>query len=580
MDFYELGRAVQDRFTSSLRGEGQPRPLLKIRAGPPREALIWSAVGSVALLLLAALVELGFGDLKSSLAIQPAPLAGGYGLLSATIAISAMKVMAILKERWALPYRPGVYLFPAGVIDAKSDKLKMFPLSRLVTPLVGDRKLTLAFPEGQTFSFTLAVSGHTAEVQKTIEDAQAAVEKAHASGDKKLLGVLDPLVDIGVANPFAPTSRLAKNSPLWARQVWVFGVALGIVIAPAVWFGRNVVSDRQMLAQANKVKDVDSFRAYLARGGTNADVRDVLLPRAELSEAMKGGTVDAIEKYIAEHPASHIQGEVSATLRQAMLAELDALKKAGTVSGLNDFAKRHPNNLVDAEWRQAVHGVYQAALSRYKKESGVRDGNVVQFVERLLAFVEKNGPKAEIRFRRKSTKSMEIADAQIKKSPYFAGGTSIPSQYFDDGHARPREAVVAKSIVGRFGAAFPPDILSLEVGQPITETEGPLPPNRIPTIFVEHSAEMSGASYLSSSPRGVFVGLGMVFEVSFRLPDEVKPQRYRLSAWRPPDTTIAKGDYPTFEAAVYETMATEGFAQFAQRYLSTFFPRSEPKTTD
>ena len=29
-----------------------------------------------------------------------------------------MKVLVVLKQRWALPYRPGVYLFPAGVIDA------------------------------------------------------------------------------------------------------------------------------------------------------------------------------------------------------------------------------------------------------------------------------------------------------------------------------------------------------------------------------------------------------------------------------------------------------------------------------
>ena len=91
---------------------------------------------------------------------------------------------------------------------------------------------------------------------------------------------------------------------------------------------------------------------------------------------------------------------------------------------------------------------------------------------------------------------------------------------------------------------------------------------------------MSGASYLSAAPRGVFVGLGLVFEVNFRLPDEGKPQKYRLSTWRPPDTTISKGDFPTFEGAVYETMASEGFAQFSQKYLSTFFARAEPKTTD
>ena len=49
---------------------------------------------------------------------------------------------------------------------------------------------------------------------------QDAVEKAHAAGDKKHLGALDPLVEIGAVNPFAPTDRLVKSAPLWARQRW------------------------------------------------------------------------------------------------------------------------------------------------------------------------------------------------------------------------------------------------------------------------------------------------------------------------------------------------------------------------
>ena len=276
-------------------------------------------------------------------------------------------------------------------------------------------------------------------------------------------------------------------------------------------------------------------------------MRDVL-PRAEL-EAVKDGSVEAIEKFIATHPTSRIQTEVSSALRQAMLVELESVKKAGTVSALTDFAKRHPNNLVDAELRQAIHAVYQTALARYKKESGTRDQNVLTFVERLLAYAEKNGPRAEIRFRRKPTKSMEIADAAIKKSPFFMGNPSVPSQYFDDAHARSREAVAGKAIVSRFAAAFPPDILALDVGQPLLETDPPLPPSKIPTMFVEHSAEMSGASYLSANPRGVFVGLGMLFEVVFRIPDEGKPQKYRFSAWRPLDTTVPKGG-GTFESTV------------------------------
>ena len=579
MDFYEISRAVQDRFTVSVRGEGQPRPLLAVRAGPPRPALIWGAVGAGALLFAWVLFELGLGDLKSNFAIQPASFAAGYALLVATVAVAAIQVTSRLRASWALPYRPGVYLFPAAVIDAKGHKLRVFPLSRLVSPIVEDRRLTLKFPEGESFSFPLAVAGHDAEVKKTIEDNQVALENAHASGDKKNLGVLDPLVDIGVVNPFAPTTRLEKNTPGWARQVWLVGAAIGIVLAPGIWFLRNVVSDKQMLATATKMKDADSFKAYLARGGKKGDVRDVLLPRAELSAAVKDGSVEAIEKFIATHPNSRIQAEVSVALRQAMLAELESVKKAGTVTALTDFAKRHPNNLVDAEFRQAMHAVYQTAFAKYKKESGARDQNALAFVERLLAYAEKNGPRVEIRFRRKQTKSMDLADEQIKKSPYFMGNPSVPSQYFDDAHARSREATAGKAIASRFAAAFPSDILTFDTGQPLLESDPPLPPSKLPTMFVEHSVEMSDKPYLSANPRGVFVGLGLVFEVVFRIPDDGKPQKFRLQQWRRPDTTIPKGD-GTFESTVYETMATDGFAQFTQKYLSTFFAKAEPKAVD
>jgi hypothetical protein len=579
MDFYELPRAVQDRFTISVRGEGQPRPLLVIRPGVSRAVLTWSAIGAVAAAMLAGLVGIGLGNLKSNLAVHPLSFVGGYALLTATMAIAGLLVLSSLRQKWLLPYRPGVYLFPAGVVDARDHKLKVFPLSRLVTPLVEDRSLALSFPEGRAFSFPLAISGHTAEVEQTIDDAQAALEKALAAGDKKALGVLDPLIDIGVVNPFAPTGRLQKNTPFWARLGWLVGATIGIVLAPGIWFLRNSWSDRQMLAHASKTRDAASYREYLARGGRNGEVKEVLLPRAELSEAAKDGTVEGIEKFIATHPNSHIQGEVSGALRQAMLGELDTAKKAGTVSALADFAKRHPNNLVDVELRQAIHGVYQAALTKYKKESGIRDANIFAFVDRLLAFAEKNGPKAEMRFRRKATKSMEIADTQIKKSPFFMGTVSLPSQYFDNTRARVRESVAAKTIAARFATAFPPDILSLELGPPVLEADGPLPSNKVPTIFVEHSAEMSGASYLSANPRGVFVGLGMLFDVTFRIPDESKPQRWRLSAWRPPDTTVPKGD-SSFESAVYDAMASDGFSQFATRYLSTFFAKSDAKGTN
>ena len=401
VDFYQLSRAVEDRFVGSMRGEGQPRPLLAIRGGLPREVFVGGAVGALGLVMLVVLFQLGLGDLSSSLALHPLPGIAAYVVAVATIALGVLQVLARLRSDWALPFRPGIYLFPSGVIDARRSILRVFPLSRQVKPVIEERSLILTFPEGETFSFPISEKGHTDEIRTVIEGAQDALEKAQAAGDKHSLGVLDPLVDVGVANPFAPKTALKKQIPFWARQVWISGAAVGLVLAPGIWFGRNMLSDSMMLSRAHQQRSADGYRAYLARGGRRPDVVDVLLPRAELVDAVKEGTVEAVEKYIVSHPHSKIQNEVSAALRQTMLVELETTKRSGTVSALTDFAKRHPNNLVDAELKQAMHAVYQGALAKYKEDSGVKDAAVIAFVERLLAFAEKAGPKVEIRFRRK-----------------------------------------------------------------------------------------------------------------------------------------------------------------------------------
>ena len=71
------------------------------------------------------------------------------------------------------------------------------------------------------------------------------------------------------------------------------------------------------------------------------------------------------------------------------------------------------------------------------------------------------------------------------------------------------------------------------------------------------------------------MGLGMVFDVTFRIPDDTKPLKFHWSIWRPPDTTVAPGDHG-FEETVYETMAAEEYRQFGQKYLAMFF-KGEPK---
>ena len=572
VDFYELSRAVQERFVGCVGGQGQPAPVLSATAGQPRGLLTWLGVAAGSVVALLVLYQVGRGDLDSGLALHGTPFIGGYAFLLATTLVAFLQVFSRLQARQALPFAAGIYLFPSGVVDARTHKLRVFPFSGTPPPVVSGQNLVLTFPEAM-FSFPVA-AGHLEQAKSVIEEAESRMERARAADDRKTLGLLDPLVDVGVANPFAPKTRMLREVPAWSKFGILIGIAGGALLAPGVWWLRNRSSDEGMLSEANRLRSVAAYQAYLARGGSRDEVRDVFLPRVELRDAVKQGTVEAVESYMAAHPNSGIQAEVTAALRQAMLIALESVKKAGTVSALNEFGKKHPNKLVDAELRQAIHAVYQSALAKYRKEAAGKDPAVLAFVERLLAVAEKNGPKVEMRFARKVTRTMEMADTQIKRSPFYMGVVSLPSQYFDEGHARSREETAAKTLAARFAASFPADIVSLEMGAPITDPDAPLPTPSVPTIFIEHSSQVSGPSYLSARPRGVFVGLALVFEASFRLPDNSKPLNFKLPTWRNPDAKIEKGDGP-LEAAVYEAMTTAAFAQFTTKYLSTFFAKPD-----
>ena len=203
-----------------------------------------------------------------------------------------------------------------------------------------------------------------------------------------------------------------------------------------------------------------------------------------------------------------------------------------------------------------MHAVYQGALAKYKKDSGVKDAAVLAFVEKLLAFAEKAGPKVEIRFRRKVGK--------------IRGDRRQPGQE-EPIHGNP---VVAPPILRRrsfTSCARPP---SAKPSRPVSPARSPpmfcrsisAHPSPIPTHrslrptsrpCLSSTPPSSGASYLNANPRGVFVGSEWSSKRRSGVPDDTKPHKYKQTAWRPPDVTLSKGDAETWETAVYDAMAAK-----------------------
>jgi hypothetical protein len=170
---------------------------------------------------------------------------------------------------------------------------------------------------------------------------------------------------------------------------------------------------------------------------------------------------------------------------------------------------------------------------------------------------------------------MEMVDRRVRLNPHNTGPAQLPSQYFDDAHAEPREQAAAKTIIERFSSAFPTDLLALELGPSLGEAmaqEGPAAD--APTMLIEHVAEPSGALYFSARPKGVFAGIDFAFDVTWLVPGAAKPYTFHISLWRRPRPMAARGT-EELEATVYGSMAESAFDQFTHKYLAVFFPNQE-----
>jgi hypothetical protein len=194
-------------------------------------------------------------------------------------------------------------------------------------------------------------------------------------------------------------------------------------------------------------------------------------------------------------------------------------------------------------------------------------------MQRALAFAEKNGPDAEIRFHLRPSKTLDAADAQLAKSKHWMGAESKPSPYFAADKLRPREDAVAKTLTDRFASAFPADVLLVKLGAPI---EGDaLPTFKVPTLLVDYAVEWSHTAAVSTRPHGIFAGVNVPFEITYQVPDGGKALRVQLLSWKGPDVWKRKddpaGERGALESKVYGQMIDGSFSELQKRALDTFF---------
>ena len=580
VDFYKLPRAIQDRFVGSVMSGFPPAPLLATKGGTPTK-IVWLGLSPACFVAIVLVTRIGYGSLDSALAHHSWKALILYGGLVFGLAFGLVQAFGRMVRERALPYGAGVYLFPACLIDARSDQFKVYLTQDLAGVEVQGGAVRVSFSGGAHFLFACADPAQAVGIAAEVQSARDRAMHAKATEDPKELVAVDPLHNPRFSSPVGPRDPYEMRLPPWKKLGWVAAVAVAAIIAPTLWALRNSGSDKTMYARATQANDADSYRAYLERGSGFKDaVANTLLPRAELREAERAATVDALLKYKADHPGSKIASEVAVSIRTAMLLELEKAKAVGTLAGLDEFAKHYPEHGVEAELREAIHAVYARELATYKLHTPAppKDKAVVPFVERLFAYAEKHGPKVEIRFRRKKSESISRADQYVAKTPSFMGEVSYPSRQFDEKRSTRREGILGKMLATRFDAGLSPELFDVAMGAQVSSDAENLPDVKVPTLFIVHAAEWSGHSYVSTKPRGSYVGILFPFEAVFVIPGDARPIKLKAEVTKQAALGLLKDEdlMPgPAEEKVYDAMATDAFDSFGNKVIALFFVKEK-----
>ncbi len=565
--FFKLPRPIQDRFLGATRGE-LPAPLLMARIRSLGQ-VAWLVAAGACALAEALVVALGYGELQHALALQPPSMVALHIVLAALIVFCV--AAWLLRARYAaqLPFRRRIYLFPASVVDATRPVFRVYDASEYRAVEVSGARVLVTTEAGKRFEFKARTASEAEAIGVATEKGRQRFESAKAESNRRELALLDPLVDSGFSSPFSPQTPLRSPRPVPLWLVGVGALAVGALLGGTIWKLRNQRSETALYRAAVLLDTPEGYRAYLARGGVRQDVRDQLLPRALLRKVHASGDLEAMERYEAAHRGSKIAAEVDAVHRDLLLKELNALMKMQSPKALAQFEKtRKRVDLVGKELGYAKRSVYTAAHKKYLASAADPGGEVAGFIGAALDFAREHSPTVELRFRRRMAGSLVEIEKAVVKSRYYLGSKLLPRQYFTTEDARRREQRVAQVILSALQQGFSEEVLDFELGAPVADDEE-LPPVKVPTIFVDRRVQLSGL-FPNLNPRGIFVGMGVLYEVKLLLPGQSEVVEMKFSTWKQPDRKALEGPDPAVEKA-YEGPMAASLDRFAEWLMERFY---------
>lgn len=274
VDVAKLPRATKKRLADALVGRSEPTPLLYHRSDSARVRATWAVL--VALLAFIALTAVGFGNPNHSWALAPpialVPWSIAGALFGAAILAVARRRARVTGER--LP--EGRWLFPLDIVEVHGgvpQLLTVIPLGDArdvsVEPIGKGVHLVLGFEGGEAVRFPLRSASDGEVAMLRLEHSQRLLEDLTYKVDIERALSTDVFFDLRVDDSwkqFAPAPRKKPVRVRPSKVPLVAAVAAGLALGASGHFLRNRLSDRALYQRALRQGTAEALDVYIAKG--------------------------------------------------------------------------------------------------------------------------------------------------------------------------------------------------------------------------------------------------------------------------------------------------------------------------
>lgn len=558
--FNAFPKAVRERFVGALSASGKSAmPLISAKS-----TFWWGLVGSVLLLiasvfLVVVLFTDDFDNPFRSNAIQWSGMAVLYVGAIFLAFLSVLLMARILLRRRALPFPAGRYLFPLDFVDARTETLRITPMSDLADYNVVHHFtngfythsiVTLIFVDAPTQTFQSRGMYLATQMIEDLFQKRARIREASGRQDYQGVSSLDPFFEVRMNDSWA--SLKATPGGLYAD-----GPIAGTVPRIGKWVLAASVVSLLGAGLPNIHNDlIDEYRfSQLKRTPTVANCRTAL------NDGTRHRT--EIEKMLAP-----------AALREA--------RHKMTVTAFRCVVKDYPNTPEAKEATTLIHEAFVDSMNRFRLLAAPNDPRMMPFMEALVTYLEKHdSPPILVRFRRPRTADLEKADAFYQEK--LKGKTYLPiAPNFTVKAADSREEIIHDQLVRGFSTCFANDVLSFEAGPNLQGEKLDVDSLTNPVIEIIYEVSPSDKTFFEKDSDRVVVGIQIEFGMRMLVPKMKNDFTFGLVVEPPSSFSVDYGRaaHPTAKTGailVYNQMATRAFDQFSVKLRDVFF---KPENTE